>query len=1780
LLRLVHPNIVQVFGTIINNKQESRGLILELVDQPLLSRSELPWMLGHIAGLAAGLTYVHEQNIVYNALNDNTARVIGATAEYSGVAKLVDFTRSIVLDGSFHSSADITMKQQSPYAAPERFVSFKTDVYALGILGRKMFCPGDAIFALPSFSFGTALPPCEVSVSLGEQTSRTLAVLLDWCTEQQPCNRPTMEEARDILSAIDDHTAEGLLSRRASQVAAYQSMNSAIPLPWQRDGYRHSDWLYAGSVFEACSRLVEQRTSGALLQVFAVALVKLTNPVTTTAIVGDSDDDVSTHLPEQLAAFVTDGLTPNNSSRRRLYTFFATDDDRLDRTLATVLEAPLQSAQNFGRGVAVAMEPLHARELFAEFSGTTIAIEGWDADPEFLAVVHECRISSAYRVTLQNDYKKPCEALRVVDSTTLDHCALRAPPESRVPAVKEGCDAHFIAVRRAESADSSSSERLREDPFQAATGDLAQPTAHQLVLKAGTLLSPMAVVKIRIRQTLPVVQQGTQEVTVFHTHQTTYTDSAPPPFTDEQRELSVVTGGITELPARLFGFSGVLVRSSDGHTVKKIFYQQVLQSAYNRECRVGVQQPRPMRLLHRNVVEVLHRLVAAEAGSTELRVIGVTMAYAGRPITDMMHLLTPADHKSIASQIQQALQIAESYNITHGDLQPKNVFLQRTSDGSFVAKITNFPYARMYPVMAGNCEQRALFASPELRDSMNAATSADVFSFGMLLWWLVSNGVADHGLGLSAPQIRAAMVARRRPPLEIINDLQFRDVIASCWCQDATSRWTWEAIGDALRHSGNTHSEDTEQAAAEFPDNTDELSPLVDETTLEVATVPQLASTATVANRRSIASCIGRTADRSHFGSHSPTAARASQGDASPPVTTQVTNREASVERATNQHLTPEFTPVLQMVAAVAASLDQDCASTVLVDTSAAAPVPQTCRDSPPPTDTPGNTSPKFVDESDATTSESLTKASGMVVKLPEFVENGSAEAPIALAQGRSVAPSPLPAVPPAPLHLPAPSMLGSNLAGALCPLTFDLYRCALIAEDGYTYDRESLMAWFQVFGSDDAVVSPITGSAMGTTLKPDDAKQHLADMFRARAPTDGSPPDIIDAASARVDMEHLLRLPSVQSTLFQDLDQIRSLDLVEKLELCPPSLLAVGNENSGKSTLFNRLIGFPVLPRGNGFCTRMIVRVLLRRGPYIPAKVSVRTRGDAPRTVACEYASAAKLCGVVKNMMDTQMALSPKALVMNRELTVHIQLPHLCNLNIVDLPGLVATSNHHADLPQLTQELAKSAILEEGDLATYLLVCEATSSANLSLAAALIIEKKLEHRTLGVMTKMDLIAPINDDVTMTQCVAETILNRADNVRLQPAGWVGCSSREPSQATLQQVDAAREVWRLHAMEIAEQRLLAKWNDDPAHPLKLEAAALFGMRLLRRRVEEYFEHHLAERWIPKLLNRLTEEAGRLTTTNQQLGLPMPPDPTHTERALQVRALVSTATRYGATLPLVSGWIPASAKLIHYVLQTRLLATIALESRDWMRLSARTRVWSLIEKLSTLPAEKNSAWGSQGSIPYAKAHREAAEEDDVMRACATELVEQFAAITADISSMLCDAVFTEPAKPSNIFPVDNAFFEAGTVNGLTRECDERQASLTRMSRFAPVRRREVQTQLGANFTMAAEEFTSKAMKMIGDQPAAVGLTYERGIGDAVTCCTMAYRDSVGQLGHDIQRLWMTVVVLPAKKHVQHLAMNDSPVAESCHDVRVRLFSDAVTVARVFCNLLALQRRYRES
>ncbi len=233
-----------------------------------------------------------------------------------------------------------------------------------------------------------------------------------------------------------------------------------------------------------------------------------------------------------------------------------------------------------------------------------------------------------------------------------------------------------------------------------------------------------------------------------------------------------------------------------------------------------------------------------------------------------------------------------------------------------------------------------------------------------------------------------------------------------------------------------------------------------------------------------------------------------------------------------------------------------------------------------------------------------------------------------------------------------------------------------------------------------------------------------------------------IDQIECTTSMTH-----AISSKLFEGLDALLHLDLMTKLNLKPPQIVVLGNVNHGKSTLLERLIGFAIFPRdAASFCTRCAVRVNLRRcADASVAKLYIRHRESGKVQEGTEsYVAVAALTAHVKLLMDEMVhGLPSTAVITDREIVVEIRMPYCPNLDILDLPGLIAAPQAAHDA---TMELARSIIVNESDHSIFLLVVDSRTFCNTSLATQLVLKHGIQHKTIGVFTKLDAFGDRDED--------------------------------------------------------------------------------------------------------------------------------------------------------------------------------------------------------------------------------------------------------------------------------------------------------------------------------------------------------------------------------------------------------------------------------------------------
>eukprot|EP00759_Apiculatamorpha_spiralis_P041556 PhF_6_TR40182/c1_g1_i2/m.59591 len=205
-----------------------------------------------------------------------------------------------------------------------------------------------------------------------------------------------------------------------------------------------------------------------------------------------------------------------------------------------------------------------------------------------------------------------------------------------------------------------------------------------------------------------------------------------------------------------------------------------------------------------------------------------------------------------------------------------------------------------------------------------------------------------------------------------------------------------------------------------------------------------------------------------------------------------------------------------------------------------------------------------------------------------------------------------------------------------LCPITLMVMKDPVVASDGQTYERTAIQQWLSESQTSPLTRQPmINGEMRSNNVIKEKIDSHLKSL---KSTTD-------EAFEARV---------ILTCDIFKQLDRLSGMDGMKSLNLTIPKIVVLGNESHGKSTLLERLIGFPVFPRDRQLCTRMPIRVSLRRGEATLASIAKRKRSGTGEITNKSVFPLKNIVSVVKRMMDE--ALSPgQEIVETEELLISI---------------------------------------------------------------------------------------------------------------------------------------------------------------------------------------------------------------------------------------------------------------------------------------------------------------------------------------------------------------------------------------------------------------------------------------------------------------------------------------------------------------------------------------------
>lgn len=218
--------------------------------------------------------------------------------------------------------------------------------------------------------------------------------------------------------------------------------------------------------------------------------------------------------------------------------------------------------------------------------------------------------------------------------------------------------------------------------------------------------------------------------------------------------------------------------------------------------------------------------------------------------------------------------------------------------------------------------------------------------------------------------------------------------------------------------------------------------------------------------------------------------------------------------------------------------------------------------------------------------------------------------------------------------------------------------------------------------------------------------------------------------------------LTADQEELLDLIDKFREYRLNEIVDL--PELVVCGKQSSGKSSVLEAISQL-TFPRGEKACTTFATELILRRG-HPSVKVSIRpaSSGDPiedfqPTPGAIE--DFGTMINEAKRHLMNQHRGSFAASIFEETLQIEVCNPHWPPLTLVDLPGLIQSTNEN----QPKADIDKIHTLVHGYMQRPKTVILAVVEANDDTANQRVLEmaKELDpsrSRTMGIITKPDKI--------------------------------------------------------------------------------------------------------------------------------------------------------------------------------------------------------------------------------------------------------------------------------------------------------------------------------------------------------------------------------------------------------------------------------------------------------
>jgi GTP-binding protein EngB required for normal cell division len=281
--------------------------------------------------------------------------------------------------------------------------------------------------------------------------------------------------------------------------------------------------------------------------------------------------------------------------------------------------------------------------------------------------------------------------------------------------------------------------------------------------------------------------------------------------------------------------------------------------------------------------------------------------------------------------------------------------------------------------------------------------------------------------------------------------------------------------------------------------------------------------------------------------------------------------------------------------------------------------------------------------------------------------------------------------------------------------------------------------------------------------------------------------------------------------TILQTVGQSNALTL--------PSIVVIGSQSSGKSSVLEAIVGHEFLPKGSNMVTRRPIELTLVNTPDAQAEY-----GEFP---ALGLGKITDFSHIQRTLTELNLAVPDSECVSDDPIQLTISSPHVPDLSLIDLPGYIQVVGHDQPL-ELKQKI--SDLCDKYIQPPNVILAISAADVDLANSTALRASRRVDprgERTIGVVTKMDLVDPIRG--------ASILNDKKYPLRL---GYVGVVSRVPPQSN--------SIWKKGSGGITSAITKNENAFFSAHPLEFgpQGGLSVGTTTLRKKLMQVLEQTMA------------------------------------------------------------------------------------------------------------------------------------------------------------------------------------------------------------------------------------------------------------------------------------------------------------------------------------------------